>query len=137
MYLVDTSVWIDAQQRKPRRKGRLLRELAESGAEFGFAPVILQEILQGTRDAESFEKTRHRLALEPCYAPADPMKTRIEAGRLYARCRWQGFTPRSSNDCLIARLTIEHDLVLLHDDTDFEKIAKIEPRLRLACIPVQ
>ncbi|MGH8225002.1 MAG: type II toxin-antitoxin system VapC family toxin, partial [Gammaproteobacteria bacterium] len=95
------------------------------------APVILQEILQGTRDAASFEKTRHRLALERCYLPKDPVQTFTEAGRLYARCRWLGFTPRSSNDCLIAQLAIEHDLVLLHDDTDFEKIAKVEPRLRL------
>ncbi|MGH8272674.1 MAG: type II toxin-antitoxin system VapC family toxin [Gammaproteobacteria bacterium] len=132
MYLVDTSVWIDAQQRKPRRKGQLLREWTETGVVFGLAPVILQEILQGTRNEKSFEKTRYRLSLERCYMPGDPVQTFIEAGRLYARCRWQGYMPRSSNDCLIAQLAIEHDLVLLHDDADFEKIAQVEPRLRLA-----
>ncbi|MGH8273650.1 MAG: type II toxin-antitoxin system VapC family toxin [Gammaproteobacteria bacterium] len=132
MYLVDTSVWIEAQRRKPRRKGLFLRELTEAGAVFGLAPVILQEILQGARNSESFERTRHRLALERCYLPKNPMQTFAEAGRIYARCRWQGYTPRSSNDCLIAQLAIEHDLVLLHDDADFEKIAQVEPRLRLA-----
>lgn len=132
MYLVDTSVWIEAQRREPRPKGLLLRHLAETGAVFGLAPVILQEILQGTRDYDSLEKTRHRLALERCYLPKDPVSTHQEAGALYARCRWSGVTPRSSNDCLIAQLAIEHDLILLQDDTDFDKIAQVEPRLRLA-----
>lgn len=132
MYLVDTSVWIDAQRPRPGKKGRLLRELAHKGATFGFAPVIFQEILQGTRDAESLERTRHRLALERCYVPRDPVQSYIAAGTLYARCRWRGVTPRSSNDCLIAQLAIEHDLTLLHDDADFEKIAKVERRLKLA-----
>jgi predicted nucleic acid-binding protein len=109
-----------------------LRDLTAVGSVFGLAPIILQEILQGTRDAASFEKTSYRLGLERCFFPQDPMQTYMEAGCLYARCRWQGITPRSGNDCLIARLAIEHDLILLHDDTDFEKIARVEPRLRLA-----
>lgn len=132
MYLVDTSVWIEAQRPQPRRKGLLLRHLVKSGAVLGLAPVILQEILQGARDQRSLEQTRHRLALERCYRPKDPVQTHAQAATLYAHCRWQGITPRSSNDCLIAQLAIEHDLVLLHGDDDFEKIAQVEPRLRLA-----
>ena len=132
MYLVDTSVWIDAQRRTPGPKGLLLRELAARQAIFGLAPVILQEILQGCRDADSLARTRHRLGLERCYLPVDPVKTCAEAGALYARCRWAGQTPRSSNDCLIAQIAIEYGLTLLHDDPDFERIAAVEPRLKLA-----
>lgn len=131
MYLVDTSVWIDAQRRQPGPKGLLLREMAQSGVVLGLAPVILQEVLQGVRDADNFERTRHRLALERCYVPVDPVQTCAAAALLYARCRWQGFTPRSSNDCMIAQIALDFDLTLLHDDIDFETIAKVEPRLRL------
>jgi len=53
------------------------------------------------------------------------------AARLYQSCRRAGKTPRSSNDCLIARIAIEHDLVLLQDDRDFAAVASVAPELRL------
>ena len=31
----------------------------------------------------------------------------------------------SSVDCLIAQTAIEHDLFLLHNDSDFDRIAKV------------
>ncbi|MDO9046168.1 MAG: hypothetical protein Q7U66_00335 [Methylobacter sp.] len=34
-------------------------------------------------------------------------------------------------DCLIAQTAIEHDLILLHSDKDFEHIAEIFPALKL------
>jgi len=47
-------------------------------------------------------------------------------------CRRAGITIRSSIDCLIARVAIEHGLMLLHDDRDFERISKVVPDLTLA-----
>lgn len=132
MYLVDTSVWIDAQRPVPGPKGLRLRELVDQQASFGLAPVILQEILQGCRDEAALARTRHQLALQRCFLPVDPVKTCADAGALYARCRWAGVAPRSSNDCLIAQIAIEYELTLLHDDADFERIAAVEPRLKLA-----
>ena len=32
----------------------------------------------------------------------------------------------------VARLAIEHDIPLLHDDQDFDRIARVVPELRLA-----
>ena len=132
MYLVDTSVWIDAQQPAPRAKGQLLKELAAKQAVFGLTPIVLQEILQGVRDRFQFKKTQDRLAAQRYWYPKDALQVHIDAAQLYARCRWKGFTPRSSNDCLIACIAVEHGLILLHDDSDFEKISMVEPRLRLA-----
>jgi len=132
MFLVDTSVWIDAQQPTPRSKGRRLQELATTGAVFGLTPMVLQEILQGVRDEIQFRKTRERFAAQRYYHPADPLQAHVNAARLYAQCRWKGFTPRSSNDCLLACIAIEHDLILLHDDSDFEQMARVEPLLKLA-----
>jgi predicted nucleic acid-binding protein len=62
----------------------------------------------------------------------DPLRTHRHAARLYFDCRRQGFTPRSSIDCLIAQTAIEHRAALLHDDRDFDAIAKSAPQLRFA-----
>lgn len=131
MYLVDTSAWIEYACQKPRRVGVLLREYIESDAAVFVAGVIVQELLQGACNELQYQRLLSWLKPQRRVTPKEPFETWVEAGRLYARCRWQGVTPRSSNDCLIARLAIEGDLILLHDDTGFEKIAQVEPRLRL------
>jgi len=47
-----------------------------------------------------------------------------QAAHIYFTCRRHGITIRSTIDCIIAQLAIEHDLILLHSDRDFEQIAK-------------
>ncbi len=42
-------------------------------------------------------------------------------------------TVRSPHDCLIAQIAIEHEVPLLQDDADFERIARVEPRLSFVC----
>jgi hypothetical protein len=49
---------------------------------------------------------------------------------MYFDCRRQGITLRSSNDCLIAQMALEHGLILLHDDEDFRRIGRVVPELR-------
>jgi predicted nucleic acid-binding protein len=132
VYLADTSAWIEYTRSKPRRVGVLLREFIENDVAVFVTGAIVQELLQGARDELQCRRLLNWLKPQRRIAPRNDFDTLAEAGQLYARCRWQGITPRSSNDCLIAQLAIEHDLILLHDDTDFEKIAQVEPRLRLA-----
>ena len=43
-----------------------------------------------------------------------------------------GVTVRSAIDCLIARVAIERELILLHDDRDLENVARVIPELMLA-----
>ena len=38
---------------------------------------------------------------------------------------------RSTIDCLIAQIAIEHNLVLLHNNKDFEDLSKIAAKLNL------
>ena len=40
-------------------------------------------------------------------------------------CRKKGLTIRSTIDCLIAQIAIEHDLLLLQNDKDFVHMASI------------
>ena len=131
MVLVDTSVWIDFLRGAPTPRVAALESLLEGEDLVGTAPIILQEVLQGADSPQRFEQWRREFSGLVCYLPLDPVDTHVETARLYAACRRAGKTPRSSNDCLIARIALEHDLVLLEDDRDFDSIAKVEKRLRL------
>lgn len=135
MYLVDTSVWVDYLRGKKTPRVRALKELLAGEEIVGVAPIILQEILQGADSDQRFEKWKKYFSGLCCYAPTDPVESHIEAARLYQACRRAGKTPRSSNDCLIARIAIEHKLILLQDDKDFAAIAAVTPALRL--YPIQ
>jgi len=128
--LVDSTVWIDLLRAAGGRPVALLRELLDKG-EAAVAPVIVQEILQGAASPESLERLREHFLALPMLIPASLAATYAAAGALYARCRWQGITPRSPHDCLIAQLALEHGVALLHDDRGFEQIARVEPALIL------
>ena len=131
MVLVDTSVWIDFLRGTSTVQVATLEALLEGEDLVGTAPIILQEVLQGADSPARFEQWRREFSGLMCYLPLDPIDTHVEAARLYAACRRAGKTPRSSNDCLIARIAVEHDLMLLEDDRDFEAIAIVEKGLRL------
>lgn len=135
MYLVDTSVWLDFLRGAGTPRVAALKELLDDEDIVGVAPIIVQEVLQGADSDARFEKWRRYFSGLCCYLSADPVASHIAAARLYRACRSAGKTPRSSNDCLIARIAIEHKLVLLHDDRDFAAIAAASPALKLYPVP--
>jgi predicted nucleic acid-binding protein len=47
-----------------------------------------------------------------------------EAASLYRSLRAKGITIRKPNDCIISFYAIHFKLMLAHNDTDFDKIAK-------------
>ena len=132
MILPDTSIWIDFLGRKPGEKAEWLRGEMERKSKVYICSPILQEVLQGASNDVAFGRIRKQLESLPWASADDAKFTAILAARLYAKVRWAGLTVRSPNDCLIASSAIEHDLTELHNDRDFESIAKIEPRLKLA-----
>ena len=54
----------------------------------------------------------------------DNYEAAYEAASIYREMRSKGVTVRSSNDCLIAWLSISNNFPLLHNDKDFDNIAK-------------
>ena len=92
--------------------------------------AVYQELLQGARSPRHCIELQQQLDLVPVWTPYDAREVAREAAMLYARCRWQGLTIRSPNDCLIAASAIEAGESLLHADRDFEQLAAIDPRLR-------
>jgi predicted nucleic acid-binding protein len=128
--LVDSTVWIAWLRGQSNAAVVQLGALLDEG-EACLAPVVLQELVQGARNASALHTLRRRFAALPILASADPVATHLEAAAIYARCRWAGVTPRSPHDCLIAAYAIEHGVALLHDDVDFVHIAAVDKRLKL------
>ena len=88
--------------------------------------------MQGAASSADFEKLAEYLGTQRFYHLQDPVESYREAARLYFRCRRAGVTVRSTVDCLISQLAIEHDLLLLHSDQDYERLAQVIPELKLA-----
>jgi predicted nucleic acid-binding protein len=128
--LVDSTVWIDLLRNCETVPVTRLRKLLDAG-EATVAPVIVQEVLQGAIDAAGFAKLRRYFVAMPMSGVDNSLELHVAAGRLYARARWQGITPRSPHDCLIAATAIDEGIPLLHDDRDFEHLAAVEPKLKL------
>lgn len=130
--IVDASVWIDFLRGARTASALHLRAALHQREAVAVLPVVMQEVLQGADSVERMLAWQGLLGSLPCLKVADPLITAIAAAQLYAHCRWSGSTPRSGNDCLIAVSCIEFDRPLLHRDRDFERIARIAPRLRFA-----
>ncbi|HEY0655840.1 MAG TPA: PIN domain-containing protein [Chryseosolibacter sp.] len=120
--LIDTSVWIEYfANRQP--------ELTQKVEEFIFTAEVctcypvLQEVLQGIRFDEQHAKTKTYL-LDLKLLREDPVLVSIEAADLYRFLRKKGITIRSSQDCTIAWFAINFNAKLVHNDRDFDTIAR-------------
>jgi predicted nucleic acid-binding protein len=132
MILVDTSVWVDLFRERRTKSAVRLRGLLDEQRRLAVTPVILQEILQGAADEREFSLLDEYFSSQSMLLLQDPLDTHRRAARLYFDCRHRGFTPRSTVDCLIAQIALDHGVALLHDDRDFEQIARVAPTLEFA-----
>ncbi len=126
MILVDTSVWIDFFNGINSVVVRLLEDLIKSEEETCISKYILTEVLQGFKNDREFESARKHLFQFPIYS-LKGIHSYIQAAQIYRRCRKEGITIRKTADCIIAQTAIENKLILLHDDSDFDRIASICP----------
>ncbi|MBW3670907.1 MAG: PIN domain-containing protein [Acidobacteria bacterium] len=120
MILVDTSVWIDIF--RDRRKGDLFRQKAR-GRDLVLCRFTQLELLQGARDVREWAVLADYLDTQTYLEMKNDSWAR--AAKLYFDLRRRAFTIRSTIDCCIAQIAIEHDVPLLHRDRDFQKIARI------------
>ncbi len=131
MYLADTSVWINALRGNRTVQARKLDELLALSVPCGLTGVIFQELLQGAGSEDEWGELQDHLSVQRFYHLKHPIDSFEAAARLYFRCRRRGVTPRSAADCLIAQAAIEHDLILLHEDQDFDRMAAAIPELKV------
>ena len=83
----------------------------------------MQEVLQGTKNAQQFTKFKNLLSGFNCVL-MNPIDAAIKAAQLYSSLRQKGVTIRKPNDCLIASYALHFDIEICHNDSDFDLIAQ-------------
>ena len=131
MVLVDTSVLIDFLRGRENKKTGLFETILERKLPYGIAVFTYQEILQGARNESEYDKLKDYLSTQTVYFLPEKVEIYTEASRLYFDLKRKGITPRSTIDILIALTAMEHTLLLLHNDRDFDRIAEKITGLKL------
>jgi predicted nucleic acid-binding protein len=119
--LVDTSVWIEVF----RKRSRFNLESALDTDEIVTCLPVVQEVLQGFRDERAFAVARDAMLSFPVVESPLRADVVLEAANLYRAARRAGLTVRSGVDCLIAACALRNGLSVLHQDRDFELIARV------------
>jgi predicted nucleic acid-binding protein len=121
--LFDTSTWIDFVKGKISRETNLLADYLEIKENLIYiSPTIIQEFLMGTRG--DFEFKHYKTQFEQLYILEDNwLEVSVLAAKLYFDLRKKGITIRKAADCLIAQVAIQNDILLVHNDSDFDLIA--------------
>ena len=111
MILVDTSVWINVLR---DRTGDVVEAFQEkTHGETSFLSRFTQlELLQGAKSDKDWKQLDEYLSSQ-FYLEATE-KTWVDAARIFFELRRKGITVRSSIDCCIAQVALEHDALLLH-----------------------
>jgi predicted nucleic acid-binding protein len=122
MVLVDTTVWIDFFADRSEPHVAALQKFIEIEEDLCLCGIILAEVLQGIRSDEDYIKTKDYLD-DLIFLPMR-QTTFVRAAEVYRSLRKRGVTIRKPVDCMIASVAIEHDIPLLHNDRDFDYIAK-------------
>jgi len=125
MILIDTSVLIDFFKGAQNAAATKLHATLSQKMHIGITSGIFQELLQGAKNAKEFNLLKRYLETQHFYHPLHAVESYAEAAKIYMACRKKGITLRSTADCLIARIAIEHDLLLLHNDADFVAMAAV------------
>ncbi len=125
MIIADSSAWIAYFRRNHNKVADKLNKLIELEADVRLCGVVQMEVLRGVR-----EDSQHR-KISRLFNTFDYLETDKEiyftAADIYRTCRAKGFTIRSTIDCIIAATALRHDAEVLHDDQDYEVIARFFP----------
>jgi len=127
MILVDTSVMIHFLKGVSSENSRKFGTVLQQGIPYGINSLIFQEVLQGAGSDKEYFTLKKYLETQRFYHLRDPIASFAEAAKIYLDCRKKGITIRSTIDCLIAQAALENDLFLLHEDSDFDLMAKVAP----------
>lgn len=124
MLLIDTSLWIATYRDLSGEVSRYVQS-ATGTEEIVFCQFIRAELLQGCRDEREWARFVEYLD-DQRYVELS-LDGWTEAARIYFELRQRGLTVRSTLDCCVAVVALEHGLTLLHNDHDFERIAAVRP----------
>ncbi len=120
MILIDTSAWIEFLRDTGSATCNRVEALLEG--EIASCDAVRMEVLAGARDEPHLQGLRGLLA-RTVVIPTTPADY-DDAATLYRHCRRQGETVRRLIDCLIGSVAIRAGTPILHNDTDFDVLAR-------------
>lgn len=132
--IADTSAWVEYLRATGSGVHRHLHRALVRCVTVWVPAVIYQEVLQGARSEIDYLRLQRLMNQFPEPALPEARVLAADAALIYARCRWQGITVRSPNDCLVAACAVATDLPLLTTDQDFHAIAQVERRLKVVAV---
>jgi predicted nucleic acid-binding protein len=124
--LADTSAWVEYLRATGSPANVALRVLLDD--ELAITEPVVMEVLAGARDEHHLARLRALLGRAQLLPSTGA--DYLDAAAIYRRCRQEGDTVRSLIDCLIAAVAIREDLRVLHNDSDYDVIAR-HARLRI------
>ena len=120
MLLIDTSVWIKLFG---DTNGKFKQALVDAidDRDYYLSRFSQTELLQGAKNDHEWAELNNYLSTQEYVDPS--IESWSHAAQIYYDLRRQGITVSNTIACLIAASAIEHELLLLHDDRDFEAVA--------------
>ncbi len=124
--LADTSAWIDYFNGHPSAEAERLAHAIAENQPIVLPGLVLTEILLGLKTDAEAERIASLLSAFD-RAPEFGDDEYLLAATIYRTCRAEGYTVRSTIDCLLAALCLRHDYPLLTKDRDFAVISRFFP----------
>jgi len=121
--LVDTSAWVEFLRATGSPTHQRVRQALAADEPLATTEVVVMEVLAGARDEAQVRRLR-RLLLRCEMLPLRGLADYEAAASLYRSCRQEGATVRSLTDCLIAVPALRAGAAVLHEDRDFDVIAR-------------
>jgi predicted nucleic acid-binding protein len=119
--LIDSSAWIEHWRRDSAPSLSMERVLR--ARQVATTDQVLMELLAGTNAANHL--ARAQSALNGCeFLQQRTYVDASAAAAIYRLCRQKGETPRNLSDCLIAAVAMRNDVDVLHNDRDYDVIAR-------------
>ena len=122
MILPDSSAWIEFLRSSGHASDLMLQSLIGRHDVIVTEPVVM-ELLAGARSDHHAAQLGETLAEYPL-VPVGGIGAYVHAAAIYRSCKRQGHSVRNEIDCLIAAVALRVDAEVLHNDRDFDVIAR-------------
>jgi hypothetical protein len=123
LIVADTSAWIEYLRNTGGPAHIALRGLIEREEDIRVTEYVVMEVLAGARSRMEVT-TLQSLMMSYPLLQLRGIADYEEAAELYRTCRSKGETIRKLGDCLVAVPVIRAGAELLHNDSDFDAIAR-------------
>jgi predicted nucleic acid-binding protein len=121
--LPDSSAWIEYLRASGSPVHQAMRELVRNPSRLAVTEPVVMEVLAGSRSDQQLATYRGAL-LDLRLLPLDGLAGFEEAALIFRRCRSAGETLRSLVDCMVAVPALRAGASVLHQDRDFDAIAR-------------